>query len=432
MVVAAPFVASCEGLGQRQSAAPQTLPPGNVELWDLAAQDLIEPLIKRFETRYPSVKVNRVGGVNLDKIQVAVAGGTPPDVAGAIGGWIPTIASKGLAESLTDAMKGIKEWDPDGIPAGFRLAHSHRGKMYAHPYITDSTPVGINLDLLERAGLKVPADSWGWDTLADYASRLTIRQGADTVQWGYIAPRQADDFATAMYTVTLASFGGSWLDSALEKATFHKAEGQGALDWYVDLVRRRRASPFPWPADWETSRQFANPIVEGFLRGASGGAAVFPCQTFQTRALKTYGQGMRFQIVLPPRKVKMASHQSGGAWYLVKGAPHHQHAIEFMRHLISPEELAIWAATSVRLPPHRAAIAHPTYQELMKTIPELKIHWDTAQGAVTYPPVVGWTDCQPVVAKAIIDALQGNVTPQAALEDAARQVDAILARARSA
>jgi hypothetical protein len=47
------------------------------------------------------------------------------------------------------------------------------------------------------------------------------------------------------------------------------------------------------------------------------------------------------------------------------------------------------------------------------------------------PNVVGWNDGQPALRAAIAAALRGEVTPSAALQDAARQMDTFLAGART-
>jgi ABC-type glycerol-3-phosphate transport system substrate-binding protein len=236
-----------------------------------------------------------------------------------------------------------------------------------------------------------------------------------------------------MFNMTMVSFGGSMLDVNLEKAAFHSPEGVAALEYYVDLVRRRQVSPIPWPEPWKvdtTVTPATNGLDNAFLMANNGGVAMRPLQTFSVNAVKKFAT-FRWQAVLPPRRVRMASHQGGGNWYMVKAAPHRDQARELFAQLTSPEEEAIWAVSQQRLPPQRRAVEHPIYQGFLAATPELRVHWDTAQGAVGFPAVVGWTDVAPVLQRAIGEFLLGNVTPSAALQDAARQADAILEQARA-
>jgi sn-glycerol 3-phosphate transport system substrate-binding protein len=277
--------------------------------------------------------------------------------------------------------------------------------------------------------MSVPASNWTFDNLGDYATRLTVRSGGSTQHWGYAAPYLDDFTATNDFNSILNSFGGSYVDAANQKANFAGPEGIAALEWLVNLVRSKQVSPLPWPEEWTSSTP---PMGRGrgFLNAGSNGVAMIPLETGGLKAIEQ-AASFRFQLVPPPRQVKMADHASAGSWFIVKGAPHREAAVEFIRFASLPEELVRWALEQERIPPHEAAAARPEWLEYEKRKPAMAVFREAARGAVTYPAIGGWGDARAAVGKAIADSLNGVATPRGALEDAARVANASFERARN-
>ncbi|MBI3971644.1 MAG: extracellular solute-binding protein [Chloroflexi bacterium] len=424
----ATLVMSCGIPGRSEAPRASNVPASRLDVWPLNEGKAVDILLERFKQNAPQITVNREDGANLTKVQTALAAGTPPDIAGAIIANLGDIASKGMAESLTQLLKSQRGWQPDGFLPGLKAVHSQRGELFAAPYITNTTPIAINLELMERANLKLPASNWTYDNLADYATRMTSRT-ATGQYWGYAAPHTNDFTASNDFNGILNSFGGSYVDAANQKSNFARPEGQAALEWLVTLVRNKQASPLPWPDDWLAPGGQLAGRGRGFVNGPNGGVAMIPLETGGLKPVEQ-AASFRWQVVVPPRKAKMANHASAGSWFIVKGAPHRAAAVEFIRFAMLPEELARWALEQERIPPHEAAAAHPDWQAFEKRKPAMAVFREAAKGAVTYPAIGGWGDARAAVAAAIGDALQGKATPRAALDEAARIADAALAKAR--
>ena len=414
--------------GGTQAPAAQ---PVTVQVWQLPNSQPDEAAYKNlFETlrrEAPHVTVDLQAGGAIDKLQTAMAAGTPPDIGRNNILELGTIFARGLAVPAAQALKGVKGWQPEGFLAGLRASHTYKGEMMTVPMVTSAAPMAINLDLLDRAGLKAPAADWSWETLADYATKLTVR-GPDTTQWGCIAPGKADTIATNHFNAILHSFGGSWLDAAREKAAFNSPEGQAALEWMVDMVRRRQVSPWPWPDTW-TAGGGLTAESRGFSLGKDGGAAMLPYELEDLQRLEQT-LSFRWQTVLPPRKKRLAAHQSGFGWFIPKGAPQMEGARTFLRVAAQPETLARWSLDQSRLPTHEAAAARPEWQARLKEKPVLQTHLEAAKNGSTYPGISGWTDARNALAQAIGRVLSGEAAPKAALDEAARQADTVFAQTR--
>ena len=425
------LAAACGGQGAQGES--KTALAGEVEFWGLGEPETAE-IAKRFGQKNSGVKMNFSVPPGLqDKLIVAVAAGTPPDIAAGLQQTISTLGSKNLAEPAEDVLKGSR-WSANDMLEGIRTAVSYKGKILATPYITDSSPVALNLDLLSQAGLKLPAKNWTWTDLADYATKLTVRTGGETKVWGMQcsqAPAAGDDAGQTYFGQVLYSFGGTYVDAAGEKATFASPQGIAALEYWVNLIQKLRVSPLPWPPKWIDDGTKGDLVVPGFNDGSNGGAAMRLLLTASLKGVRA-GATFKWTNVMAPQQPKLASSLSGGNWFQVKGTRRKDLATALLRHLADTEQLAMYAASIQRLPTYKSVINHKLYQDFMKSVPELQVHWDMLQGAYPkVPNVVGWNDGQPALRTAIGAALRGEVTPSAALQDAARQMDTALATGRT-
>ncbi len=402
------------------NAIPTTQPS------DVAYRNLAD-LLKR---EVPNLTANINPSASLDKLQTMMAAGTPPDISGAIILELGTIYARNLAVPAHEVLKGTKTWQPDGFLPGLKASHSFKGELVTIPMVTSAAPLAINLDLYERAGLKAPTADWTWDNLAENAVKLTIHNGTETTQWGYAPFGAGDTLATNEFNTILHSFGGDWLDATGTVAAFNSPQGMAALEWFIDVFHRKQVAPFPFSAAWGAAS--GSPFTgrdRGFQLANSGGTAM---TTYELESLVKYQQNLPFRwtTVLQPKKKKNAHHQSGFSWFIPRGAPHPDAATAFLRVAALPETLARFSLDESRLATHEAAFARSEWQAQLKQQPVLQTFWEAAKGGSTYPGIAGWTDARAVLAQAIGRAVGGEVAAQPALDEAARQANAIFAQAR--
>jgi multiple sugar transport system substrate-binding protein len=153
---------------------------------------IYEELIKRFEAKNPTIKVEYVGVPSASvqqKYDTAIAGGSVPDVGGVTTSYLANLVGQDALEPLDDrvessALKGkllpslvetVKQTAPDN-------------KMYSVPSSGNLDVIWIRKDWFEAAGLTPPTT---WDELIDRATKLTdpaanrygytIRGGAGSV-----------------------------------------------------------------------------------------------------------------------------------------------------------------------------------------------------------------------------------------------------------
>jgi ABC-type glycerol-3-phosphate transport system substrate-binding protein len=174
------------------------------------------------------------------------------------------------------------------------------------------------------------------------------------------------------------------------------------------------------------------PALFAFTLGANGGVALMGHESGGFKTLVDTMGTIPWTQVQYPKKARRAAHQSAGAWFMARGAPHRAAAIECLRVISLPEVVAQWAATAQSLPATLPGAAHPTYQAFLKDTPRFQAYWEAAKYGVTYAGVPGFGDLRVAVAEGVAGAITGRLSAKDALAEAARKADAGLAAARGA
>jgi multiple sugar transport system substrate-binding protein len=153
---------------------------------------IYEELIKRFEAKNPTIKVEYVGVPSASvqqKYDTAIAGGSAPDVGGVTTSYLANLVGQDALEPLDDRVEssGLKgKLLPDLVETVRQTAPDN--KMYSLPSSGNLDVIWFRKDWFEAAGLTPPTT---WDELVDRAAKLTdpaanrygytIRGGAGSV-----------------------------------------------------------------------------------------------------------------------------------------------------------------------------------------------------------------------------------------------------------
>ena len=124
------------------------------------------------------------------------------------------------------------EYDVDDILPAMRGGLSHDGTLYAAPFYGESSMIMYRTDLMEKAGLEMPAAPT-WEFIREAAAAMDDPE-SDTngvclrgkAGWGE---------GGAFITVTANSFGARWFDEDW-RAQFDQPEWKAALTFFVNLM----------------------------------------------------------------------------------------------------------------------------------------------------------------------------------------------------
>jgi multiple sugar transport system substrate-binding protein len=246
LLAAGTAVGAVPALSACGSPAEQGPSEGNVDLtmtvWggkpdETTYKERLALAKQKFPNINVKLEITPDGGAYADKLSTAIAGGKGPDIL-ELAEHTPAFASKNQILPLDDyiAKDGLdlaKTFGPT-VPQIFK----YEDKQYAIPDRSGAMVLYYNKAMFDKAGVKYPTAEWTWDDLLSAAQKLTIRQGAKTVQWGFCSITWWPYWMTFMY-----QNGGRLLDG--DKPVVNSAANVEALQWYVDLALKHHVAPTP-------------------------------------------------------------------------------------------------------------------------------------------------------------------------------------------
>ncbi len=375
----------------------------------------MEALVNRFQAENLDVRVRMQiipWGTYYDKLTLALAYGGAPDVFILHAARLPEYASFGTLRPLDGffASDGAKISASNFAPAPWR-ASFYDNKQFALPL--DVHPVGMyyNTRLFEQAGIvddngraKPPAT---WDEFLADARKLTRDTDGDgrPDEWGFVFTNQRTNWITFA-----AQHGGSVLTPDFKRAAIDSPECIAATRQMRDLIYKYKVAPKPEGVDaWLAFRQGkVGMALEGIymlssLEEQKGLAyAGAPVPQFGSRPATEAGS----HLLCQPAGASPA--QAGAAWRLMR--------------FLSDNSLG-WAEGG-QVPARRDVAASKEFLAL-----PVQSAFGRQLPIVVYEPLSPRMNALfPFVDPAIEAALLDLQTPEAAMQDAARRINQVLAR----
>ena len=192
-------------------------------------------LAPEFEAENPGVNLKFVSLSENEaraKITASVAtGGGEFDVVMISNYETPQWAENGWLTNLSEYAQATPRYDEDDFIPSLKESLSYEGSMYSVPFYGESSFLMYRKDLMEEAGITMPAEPT-WDQVAEAAATLD-RPGMSGIclrgkpGWGEVL---------APLDTVINAFGGRWYDENWN-AQLDSPQVEEAVQFYVDLVR---------------------------------------------------------------------------------------------------------------------------------------------------------------------------------------------------
>ncbi len=177
-----------------------------------------------------------------DKMLVLAAGGSLPDVNIVSGAFYQNFALKGIFRDLAPSFRRDKlGWE--NLPPGAENFLVLDGKLYGMPIGglgVGGAMMNVNQWLFEKTGIAVPAPSWTWDNLLEYARKITIpATGEGSGQWGVDFGKSTWE---AVWGYMLRAYGGDVWTPARTESSINSPAAKFVFQFLKDLVDRWNVS----------------------------------------------------------------------------------------------------------------------------------------------------------------------------------------------
>ncbi len=309
----------------------------------------IKELIAKFEEENPSVKVKLKvipwGQKPHEKVQIAIASRTEPDIASVGTPFDKIIAEFGALEPL-DA-----HFDRDLLDDFFQKTVVN-GRVVSLPWFMDVRALIYRKDYLKKKGIPEPEKSWTWDEFLKHAMALTEDRDGDGITdvYGYAT--------TARYAYQFLVFiwqnGGRLYSPDGKRAAVASREAVEAVQFFVDLMKKYKVSPkFTTESMFIIRKMFAEGKVAMFMDCSDAALALLSEPALQGKV----GVGQ-----IPHRKQKAAF---AGADVLVvfRRARNKEEALKFLRFLVRKDNLLFYCEKTGFSPPRRSVAAYEFFKK---------------------------------------------------------------------
>jgi len=386
---------------------------------------VIDGMTQEFNDSHPGITVVPVYCGNYDdtmqKVQTAVMSKNPPDIAVVEISELYSLLAMDAILPLDDYITAEGEEFLDQFwPAFFGNAIA-KDKIWGFPF-QRSTPVFYyNKDLFKKhskalldAGLDPNRAPRTWYELIDYARILTERKGNETTVYGLILPGGWNDWIFEAFLRQNDSF---LIDQENKKANFDSPEALQALNLWYKLTTELKVSPplRPW-----------NMTITDFV---SGNAAMMYYSTGGMPTVRSMAN-FDFGVAFLPMHVTYGTPVGGGDFHIFKNIPkaNQDAAWEYIKFMTTPEKAAYWSMVSGYVSVNKDSYELPEMIEFLDGFPQM---WTAAnQLEFSYPKMmaVNYQQIRKIMVTNL-DAVQlGNKTPQKALQEMQKEIQAILDR----
>lgn len=222
--------------------------PKVVTFWkftDTVNDPWIEARIAEYQEANPNIQISleTVPWANyLDKLLVAAASKTGPDIYYRSNDYFQTFIENGFAMNL------YPKWIDDKALASYLPSVKNsiiRGTNKVYGFPIEMEPIGVyyRKDLLDKAGLQYPSDNWTWDDFATYAKKLTVTEGGTVKQFGVGLPTDPGSYTTFVFYPFLWSAGADVVDKSFKKSLLDQPAAANALKLWSDLINVDKVAP---------------------------------------------------------------------------------------------------------------------------------------------------------------------------------------------
>jgi multiple sugar transport system substrate-binding protein len=401
--------------GTAATAGPNTATakPVTITFWHAYAENPAAPemqrltkvVIPRFEKLNPGIKVQQVPysySSLQQKLTTSVAGGTLPDLIRSDLAWVPQYAKLGVFAPLNKVMPDFKKFANAMFP-GTLATNYYKGNYYGLPLDTNTRVLMFNRAALTAAGVPVPK------TFADLREAASKLKAKDVYLFA--------DGGTGGWNVLpwIWSGGGNLTNATFTRSSgfLNGARSVAAVQLLVDLYKQGAVPSLILGDAGAVGTE--NGLADGKYATILDGPWMLPIFA------KAHPGFSVATAPVPSGPGGSISVVGGEDIVLTSASKNKKAALSFLRFMISP-----WAQTQMARA-GQMPVRKDVSKNLTKINPGFAIFAKQLETARPRTPHPNWPKIDSVLAAAVASAIKGDATTQAALDGAAKEIDALLA-----
>ncbi len=379
----------------------------------------VKELIEAYKKVHPNVTINPTVASSTDmnqKLTVALAAGTGPDIMDADASYYVAYQAKGVLEPVNLDVFGVKTYQDlmARYVSGGLASGTFDGKVYTLPYQGNSMSLFINNKLFAEGGLDPRKDApKTWKDLMGLCPKLRKVEGRRTVRKAFEFPYHSPRWQLQDLQPMAEQFGGKILSDDGKTAYLNSPETVKALTLWRDVTKDC--------GDPKTTKNTASDPNQDFLDGFNSMWITGPWATPQVQASPIKND---FTVVGLPQVDPAKPHTMvyGWAWGVNKNRPEKNKMVawDFVKFMLAkPEE---WLAKAGFVQPVKGV----GNTEVAKKFPFFDVHMKDVSTASWYIRSENVNEIAQAVGRAVDSVVYDGADPKTALDAAQAAVDRIL------
>ncbi|MBL4954639.1 sugar ABC transporter substrate-binding protein [Neobacillus sp. OS1-32] len=374
---------------------------GKVEItygfWDKKQVPAINEIIKKFNEKYPNIKVKTEitpYGQYFQKLETAATGGALPDVLWMNGAHVQQYAEGKVIIPLNDLVKK-DDYSLDNYPKSLVDLYTVNDQVYGIPKDYDTIGLWYNKKIFDDAGVAYPDESWDWNKLKEVAKKLTNK---DKGIWGFASTLMNQEG----YYNFIWQNGGEIVSADGKTAGFDKPETIEALKFDVSFIKEGLSPTQAQMTETAASELFSS----GKIAMMFDGPWMVP----------EYKKNPDINVAVLPKGKQRAVSIHGLANVIAANTKHKDAAWKFVQFLGSKDAAEIFAKTGTVIPAYNG-----TQDAWLKSVPNmnLKVFIDSAEYSVPLPSVKATGE----IWQYEVDVLKKAWSLEVSVEDAAKELN---------
>jgi multiple sugar transport system substrate-binding protein len=369
-------------------------------------------LVAEYERLHPNVHIQQTFISNLDyalqKVETAIAGGQPPDIAYLYGSWAANIAQSPRTVTLNSLIKSDPSFNWNDFWPGERDVATVGSKIVGIPALVDNLALVYNKTLFRKAHVPFPTDKWTWKTFTNAAIKLTSAQKKQ-FGWAYVADGSED--TVWRFEAMLWQAGGSILTPNDKKAAFDSPAGVAALSMLGNMARHH-------------AMYLDNGNGDYWNLFNSGHIAMLWTGPWDLPFTK-----VNYGVQILPADLNHQTISGPDNWILFNNGPTRLKAAwNFMKWFTSTRQDADWIVHTCDLPIRRSVMKTPQFHQFLQKCPGdgTFVH-NLSNVKHARPVLTTYPKISEAIGQAVVSVILQKATPRQALAQAATKVNQILA-----
>lgn len=381
-----------------------------------------QPAKTKFEAAHPGVTIEITGApydAQFQRIELSQAGqiSDRPDIFQMDNIWLGQMTEEGIAANLDSY---YASWaDASDVAPAYANSTKWNGSQHGVWFYSDIRLMMWNKDVFRKAGLDPDKGPATWDELFADAQAIKDAKLPGVTPVGF--PAASQEGTVDRWYSFLFMTGSDILSPDNKTAVFNDAGGQKALQLLVDLVTKGYTTKdvLTQDADAISNATFAGKY--GIMLATVGdGLADRPEGMDAATYATTIG------AALPPVCTGCQQATTAGGWMLGinEASPNKDLAWEFVMDVTDGKNMVPFEALFTRVPVRTSGLASP---DAFKDDPYFS-EASKAAGVAHFPPFIAkYTGMIEILWTGIQKAVNGDLTVKDALDQAANDVNTLLA-----